>query len=124
MDAADLHLKLLECGECLIRALAEERRAGNSGSRSHLARQRLRRAGWEVEQAAEYYALALKAFRTALLSEFLPNQADAPEQGAGRDPEGRELAKPAAASHRSGHAPAKTKITRAGILPRRILNFQ
>jgi hypothetical protein len=116
MDAAHLHLELLECGEYLIQALAEGRKASRVGRNSRLARQRLRRAHWEVERAAEYYAHALKAFRVELLSEFVPGHA--PDLGL-RDRETKAPITP----HRGSRGAGSPKTGCRSLLPRRHSNF-
>jgi hypothetical protein len=78
MDTAHLYLELLECGDCVMQALAAERKAGNAIRRHSCdAAARWRVTRREVERAAEYYVLALRRFRAAVVSDFLPTAAEA-----------------------------------------------
>lgn len=77
MDSADLYLQLLETGERVLAALAEERkiRASSPGSSSHgRCRDRLSAARHAVERAAESYAMALRSYRVAILAEWAPGE--------------------------------------------------
>ena len=78
MDTSNLYLELLECGDCVIQAVAAERQAKNAMRRhSCRALERSCAARRELERAAEYYVMALRRFRVAVVSEFLPTAAQA-----------------------------------------------
>ena len=86
MDSAQLYSELLECGDRLLTALANEREANvfNPESLSYPKWQiRLRVARRKVELAAEYYAIALRTYRVATLSEFVPSELIQPCRVAG-----------------------------------------
>ena len=76
MDSAQLHTELQKSGERLLHALSLEREAKRSEldhltcSRWHL---RLELARCNVERAAEYYARALTAYRSAVIKDFPPS---------------------------------------------------
>jgi hypothetical protein len=79
MDSADLYLQLLESGEGVVKAVAEERKIRASSPKySSRARCRARcrdplgAARHAVERAAECYATALRSYRMAILSEWAP----------------------------------------------------
>ena len=75
MDSAQLYRDLVESGDRLLRALASERKNGpfnhaRLGSTRSLGRCRAARR--EVEKSAEVYAVALRTYRMAMLSELEP----------------------------------------------------
>jgi hypothetical protein len=86
MNSAQLYLELLESGDRLLRALANERktprcnpvRPGWTTSHGFLSAARR-----EVERAAAVYAEALRTYRVAMLSELDP-LASAPSTMLGR----------------------------------------
>jgi hypothetical protein len=104
MDAAQLYQELLECGECLTRAIGDERRASFACSKnSRAADARLLAARREVERSAEYYALALRSFRTTTLSELCRSTSAVPSKS-GRVDRAVPGAKPAKASKRGARS--------------------
>jgi len=95
MDSAQLYRDLVESGDRLLRALADERKTslfnhvrprwtGSPGSCGANRR--------EVERAARGYAVALRRYRTAMLSELDPS-ASAPPATLGRVSSHRERAR-------------------------------
>jgi hypothetical protein len=74
MDSVDLYLQLLESGEGVVKAVAEERKIRASSPNSSRARCRdpLGAARHAVERAAQSYATALRSYRMAILSEWAP----------------------------------------------------
>jgi hypothetical protein len=85
MDSADLYLEVLESGDRLVAAIAQERkiRASSPGHASHArCRARLSTARHEVELAAESYAMALQSYRLAALSEWAPRETASQQQTA------------------------------------------
>jgi hypothetical protein len=77
MNSSQLYLELLDSGERLVEALADEREANVfcAGISSYEDWQLdLGIARDEVERAAECYAVALKDFRMAMLSELDPSE--------------------------------------------------
>jgi hypothetical protein len=104
MDAAQLYLKLQESGERLIVALADEREANvfSAGNSSYANwRHHLGTARHEVERAAECYAIALRTFRVAMLSELAPSELATPP-GRGRGAKHRERAVAVSAARGKG----------------------
>jgi len=109
MDSAQLYAELLDSGERLIAALADERKANVfSAATSTYAssRHRLGTARHEVERAAERYAIALRTYRVAMLSELDPfHVAKSPRRGTGT--RHRERASAVSAACGSGGRQAK-----------------
>jgi hypothetical protein len=94
MDSAELYLELLDSGERLMEALADEREANvfSAGTLSYAHwLNHLEVARHQVECAAECYAVALRTFRMATISEFAPSElAKSPRRG--RHARHREMA--------------------------------
>ena len=102
MNSAQLYSELLNCGERLLSALATEREI-NAFSPEDLSclnwQDRLQIARRNVESAAEYYAIALRAFRLAMLSELTPSD---------KITRPRETVRRASAACRNGRGRAKS----------------
>ncbi len=77
MNTARLYTELLKCGERLDSAMTTEREA-NVFSYEDLSywtwQDRLLMARRDVEQAAENYAITLRTYRLAMLSELAPSE--------------------------------------------------
>jgi hypothetical protein len=116
MDATHLYLELLECGESLAQALAEERRVSTVAGNSRGAHDRLRAAQWEVERAVEYYTIALRTYRVATLSEFIPGEA--------RGAKDRETPRRAASSRTRAAGAAKANCASPCFHVRRVSTVQ
>jgi hypothetical protein len=113
MESSQLYTKLLQTGERLFQALACERDASifNCQDLGHAKRQhRLLMVRRQVKCAAEDYALALKTYRVAMLSEFLPFEI-APQRGAVRAEKRRDTLPAATSPFRTGRSHA-TRSTR------------
>jgi hypothetical protein len=74
MDLAQLNTELQQAGERLIAALTHEReaRGGNRAGIWMTSQYSLRAARRHVEQSAQSYAIALRTYRVAMLSELAP----------------------------------------------------
>jgi hypothetical protein len=74
MDSAQLYRDLVESGDRLLRALANEQKASffKVGSGWTRSPGRCRAARSEVEKTARVYAAALRTYRMAMLSELEP----------------------------------------------------
>jgi hypothetical protein len=108
MNSAQLYSELLERGERLLSALANEREA-NVFRPDDLSyprwQDRLRIARRKVERAAESYAIALKTYRVEMLSALAPSAlAQARRLGRGATPRERVLTVSAACRNGRTHA--------------------
>jgi hypothetical protein len=104
MDSAQLYLDLLDSGERVLEALAEEREANvfRAGVLGYLDwEERLWKARRGVESAAERYAVALRVFRAAVMSELAPSEpARSPQPAPGAKHRERAAASPAASRNK------------------------
>ena len=85
MDSTRMYLRLLECGDSLVEALAKERKANSLKSTSrketaNLCRWRMARV--EVVRAADVYAASLQKYLKAILSDAATHEPASPQRPA------------------------------------------
>jgi hypothetical protein len=109
MNSAQLYSQLRKCGERLDSALTTEREANVSipeGLSYRKWQDSLRRARRDVEEAAEYYAAALRTYRMAMLSELAPSEPSHCKPG--RSVNRREIMRTGTAACRNGRHRARS----------------